>query len=124
MSLGLDDYLVWEQGGAIYEGAFTLATLDKLEEVIPEAVFRAEVATWAKRIGVEPKEIHIRAMKRKWASCSSKGRLTFDPELLKQPAAFRAEVIVHELLHLKISNHGPLFKAMGKAYLAKYGVGC
>ncbi|OIQ61283.1 hypothetical protein MOTE_03590 [Moorella thermoacetica] len=124
MSVVLDDYLIWEHGDIPYEGASALAPLDKLEEVIPEAVFRAEVATWARRIGVEPKEIHLRAMKRKWASCSSKGRLTFDPELLKQPAAFRAEVIVHELLHLRIPNHGPLFKAMVKAYLAKYGVNC
>lgn len=123
MSVVLDD-LVWEHKDIPYEGASALAPLDKLEEVIPEAVFRAEVATWARRIGVEPKEVHIRAMKRKWASCSSKGRLTFDPELLKQPAAFRAEVIVHELLHLRIPNHGPLFKAMVKAYLAKYGVNC
>ncbi|NPV73112.1 MAG: M48 family metallopeptidase [Pelotomaculum sp.] len=48
------------------------------------------------------------------------GRLTFDPALLQQPASFRAEVIVHELLHLKIPNHGPLFKALLKGYLAKY----
>ncbi|BAF60881.1 hypothetical protein PTH_2700 [Pelotomaculum thermopropionicum SI] len=27
---------------------------------------------------------------------------------------------MHELLHLKIPNHGPLFKALLKGYLAKY----
>ncbi|AGC68508.1 metal-dependent hydrolase-like protein [Thermoclostridium stercorarium subsp. stercorarium DSM 8532] len=58
-------------------------------------------------------------MKRKWASCSQTGRLTFDTELLRQPAGFRAEVIVHELLHLKVPNHGPLFKALLKAYLGE-----
>ncbi|NLO89386.1 MAG: M48 family metallopeptidase [Clostridia bacterium] len=106
----------------VFDKTSASASLDKLEEIIPETVFRTEVITWAKRIGVEPKEIHIRSMKRKWASCSSKGRLTFDIDLLKQPTAFRAEVIVHELLHLKIPNHGPLFKAMFKAYLAQYGI--
>lgn len=95
--------------------------LTPLEEVIPEAIFRAEVATWAKRIGVEPKEVHLRPMKRKWASCSRKGRLTFDTALLSQPAAFRAEVIVHELLHLKVPNHGKLFKVLVKSYLASAG---
>ena len=64
-----------------------------------------------------PREIHLRPLKRKWASCSSRGRLTFDIELLRQPAAFRREVIVHELLHLKVPNHGPLFKALLRAYL-------
>lgn len=91
-----------------------------LEETVPIEVFRSEVMAWAKRIGVTPKEIRIRPMKRKWASCSSRGRLTFDPELLRQPAQKRAEVIVHELLHLKVPNHGPLFKALLKAFLAEY----
>lgn len=36
-----------------------------------------------------------------------------------QPASVMAGVIVHELLHLKIHNHGPLFKALLKVYLGK-----
>jgi hypothetical protein len=31
------------------------------------------------------------------------------------PIAFRHEAIVHELLHLKVPNHGRLFKALLKA---------
>jgi len=88
-----------------------------LEDVIPAEVFKAEVRAWAERIGVQLHEVQIRPMKRKWASCSSKGRLTFDTDLLRQPAGFRAEVIVHELLHLKVPNHGKLFKAPLRAYL-------
>lgn len=88
-----------------------------LEQAVPQDVFRAEVEAWAKRIGVTPREVRIRPMKRKWASCSSRGRLTFSTDLLWQPADFRREVIVHELLHLKIPNHGRLFKALLKAYL-------
>ena len=80
---------------------------------------KAEVQSWAQRIGVEPKEVHVRPMKRKWASCSSNGRLTFNTELLHEPAAFRAEVVVHELLHLKVPNHGKLFRALLRAYLAQ-----
>ena len=90
-----------------------------LEETVPAELFKAEVKTWAKRMKVDPREIHIRPMKRKWASCSSRGRLTFDSDLLCQPAAFRAEAIIHELLHLKLPNHGKLFNAMLKAYLAE-----
>ncbi len=89
-----------------------------LEETIPADLLRSEVRAWAQRIGVEPREVQVRPMKRKWASCSSKGRLTFDAELLRQPADFRAEVIVHELLHLKVPNHGAVFKALLRAYLA------
>jgi len=89
-----------------------------LEEAVPSAVFKAEVETWARRIGVHPKEIRLRPMKRKWASCSSAGRLTFDTGLLRQPAAFRAEAIVHELLHLKVPNHGKLFRSLLHSHLA------
>lgn len=95
-------------------------TWQPLEETVPVDIFKAEVAAWAQRLGVEPKEIQIRPMKRKWASCSSKGRLTFDTELLHQPPAFRREAIVHELLHLKVPNHGALFKALLKTHLAEY----
>lgn len=89
----------------------------KMEELVPASIFHSEVNVWAKRIGVTPKEIRLRPMKRKWASCSSRGRLTFDTALLHEPAAFRREVIVHELLHLKVPNHGKVFKAMMKAHL-------
>lgn len=92
---------------------------DTLEQIIPGQVFKAEVLSWAKCIGVEPKEIRVRLMKSKWASCSSNGRLTFNSEILQQPASFRREVIVHELLHLKIPKHGKLFKSLMKAYLSQ-----
>jgi predicted metal-dependent hydrolase len=44
--------------------------------------------------------------------------LTFDLELLRQPATFRREVIIHELLHLKVPNHGQLFRSLLRAHLA------
>ena len=39
---------------------------------------------------------------------------------MKEPASVRAEVIVHELLHLKFPNHGKVFKALLRAYLADH----
>lgn len=91
---------------------------DTLEQMIPAQVFKTEVLRWAKRIGVEPREIRLRLMKNKWASCSSNGRLTFNSEILSQPATFRSEAVVHELLHLKVPNHGKLFKNLMRTYLA------
>ena len=88
-----------------------------LEEAVPKDVFKAEVEAWAARIGVQPKEVHIRPMRRKWGSCSTTGRVSFNDELLGQPARLRKEVIIEELLHLKVPNHGKLFKALKKAYL-------
>jgi predicted metal-dependent hydrolase len=91
--------------------------LDGLGEPMPAESFKAEVRAWAERLDVEPEEIHVMAMKRKWASCSTRGRVTFDRELLALPEPFRREVIVHELLHLKVPNHGPLFRALLRTHV-------
>ena len=79
---------------------------------------RSEVRFWSQRLDVFPKTIRIAKMTRKWGSCSTCGQLTFASDLLEQPEDFRREVIVHELLHLKVPNHGPLFRALLTAYLA------
>ncbi|MGI6379260.1 MAG: M48 family metallopeptidase [Anaerolineae bacterium] len=88
-----------------------------LEEAVPADVLRAEVDAWAERIGVAPTRVTIRPMTRKWGSCSTAGNLTFAVDLLRQPAEVRARVIVEELLHLKVPNHGGLFKALLRSYL-------
>jgi hypothetical protein len=79
-------------------------------------LFLRSVAGWAVKLKVRPREIRLRAMRRKWASCSTAGRLTFSYALLKQPAAFRRHVVVHELLHLRLPNHGRLFKQLLALY--------
>ncbi len=52
---------------------------------MPSEDFKAEVRAWAKRLDVEPAEIHVMGMRPKWASCSTRGRFTFDAELLALP---------------------------------------
>ncbi len=84
---------------------------------MPRDVLRAEIEAWARRIGVRPREVHVRPMTRKWGSCSTNGRVSFSTELLQEPAAFRRRVIVEELLHLKVPHHGKLFRSLLRAYL-------
>jgi predicted metal-dependent hydrolase len=89
--------------------------------MISSSVFKEEVIQWSKEIGVTPKELHVREMTNKWASCSTKGRLTFSIDLLSQPEKFRSEAIIHELLHLRYPDHhhSKLFKTVLNAYLSK-----
>jgi predicted metal-dependent hydrolase len=94
-----------------------MSGLSDLERRVAVDVFKAEVHKWAERVGVQPKEIHVRDMTRKWGSASTRGRLTFDIDLLWQPAEKQREVIVHELVHLKVGNHGPLFRSLVRAHL-------
>lgn len=81
--------------------------------------FKVDVFRLAKVVGVEAKEVHLRRMKRKWASCSSKGRLTFDPALLDEPNEMRVKAVLHELLHMRYPNHGRMFEMMLRTYLSK-----
>jgi len=80
---------------------------------------KQEVKDLASEIGVNAKEIHVRKMKRKWASCSSKGRLTFSTDLLNQPEDFRRKAMVHELLHMRYPNHGKMFNLLLVSYSQK-----
>ena len=82
----------------------------------PEA-FRQRVEHWAAALKVTPAQIRMQRMSRKWASCSPSGRVSFSTALLDQSASFRDYVIVHELMHLRLRNHGKLFAASIRAHL-------
>ncbi|MCK9631133.1 MAG: M48 family metallopeptidase [Methanoregula sp.] len=84
--------------------------------MISSESFKRSVGEWAEICKVEIKEIHLRKMKTKLASCSSRGRLTFDRTILRLPKDERKKIIIHELLHLKYPNHGKMFRALLKAY--------
>ena len=84
------------------------------------AAFKSEVGQWAERIRVRPRQLRLQPMRRKWASCSTRGTVSFSTEVLAQTPAFREYVIVHELLHLKVPNHGKLFKTLLRAYIPNF----
>jgi predicted metal-dependent hydrolase len=48
---------------------------------------------------------------------STAGRLTLNTDLLTLPGALAEYVIVHELVHLLVPNHGKVFKSFLTAYL-------
>jgi predicted metal-dependent hydrolase len=78
---------------------------------------RWAVRHWAARIGVKAPQVHLREMRRKWASISSVGRLTLNTELIELPKELGEFVIVHELVHRLAPNHGKVFKSFMHAYL-------
>ena len=82
--------------------------------------FAQRIRDWAARLEVRVRAVTIRKMQRKWASCSTAGRLTFDESLLSKPRDLQDYVIVHELLHVSVPNHGKLWKSLMRAYLGDY----
>ena len=82
--------------------------------------FKARVKEFAAKMDVEVKALAIRPMKNKWASCSTDGNLNFNKELLDMDKEIGDYVIVHELLHFNVPNHGKLWKILMTAYLDDY----
>jgi predicted metal-dependent hydrolase len=82
--------------------------------------FKLKVKTVAKQLDIKVKSISLRPMKNKWASCSTAGNLNFNLELLEMQKKLGEYVIVHELLHFHVPNHGKLWKSLMRAYLGKY----
>jgi len=82
--------------------------------------FKGRVMEWARKLEVGAHSIYIRPMTRKWASCSTAGTLSFNDELLEIPKGLGDYVIVHELLHFSVPNHGKLWKSLMRAHLGEY----
>lgn len=65
--------------------------------------------------------IVIRGMKSRWGSYSYRtGRLCLNLSLIKAPLACLDYVIIHELCHIKVPNHGPRFWKLVSRYAPDY----
>lgn len=82
--------------------------------------FKQKVYQWAEKLDVEINWLGVREMKNKWASCSTNGNLNFNAELLGMNEELQDYVIVHELLHFSVPNHGKLWKSLMTAHLGDY----
>jgi predicted metal-dependent hydrolase len=82
--------------------------------------FKDRVKGWAVTLGVRIRSLAVRPMTTKWASCTTDGRLTFNAELLDMGKEIADYVIVHELLHFSVPNHGKLWKSLMRTYLGDY----
>ena len=82
--------------------------------------FKAAVRDWSARLKVTPSQVRMQKMRNKWASCSHKKCVSFSEDLLKEDQDFQEYVIVHELLHLRVPNHGRLFRSLMSLYLPNW----
>lgn len=82
--------------------------------------FKARVLEWAAKLDVSARSLSVRPMRNKWASCSTAGNLSFNSELLDLDKGVGDYVIVHELLHFRVPNHGKLWKSLMRAHLGDY----
>jgi predicted metal-dependent hydrolase len=80
---------------------------------------RAEIAprldAATARAGTRYTGLTIRGQRTRWASCSSKGAMSFNWRLLLAPPAVLDYVVEHEVCHLEVLDHSPRFWALLEA---------
>ena len=80
-------------------------------------LLRERVDAWASKLRVTPRVVRVQRMTRKWGSCSAGGTITLAADLIEQDGRFQDFVVAHELLHLRVQNHGRLFNALMTAHV-------
>jgi predicted metal-dependent hydrolase len=91
-----------------------------MQDLKRKQAFKARVREWAEKLEVEIGRLGVRPMSNKWASCSTAGHLNFNAELLELDSTLWDYVIVHELLHVSVPNHGKLWKSLMRAHLGDW----
>lgn len=93
-----------------------------VDTLTPAARLRRRVDAWTVRLRVAPRVVRIQRMTKKWGSCSTVGTISLALDLDEQDPGFQDFVIVHELLHLKVPNHGRLFRALMSVHVPNWRV--
>ena len=76
---------------------------------------------WVQKTGLEPSVWRIRSMKTRWGSCNTKTRsINFALELARKDDDCLNYIILHELAHISVPNHGPEFKAILDRYMPEW----
>lgn len=80
----------------------------------------SRVSYYARKMGLAPDEIIFKRMRRRWGSCDSRRRVTFNTLMMQLTYEQIDYIIVHELAHLKHMNHSKLFHALVGEYLPEH----
>lgn len=104
------------------KGKFLIVTINKshnVEKLVKEWYLSHAKVRFAKianvqvqkfsKLNIYPSKIELREMKLRWGSCTTKGKIILNPELIKAPKGCIEYVIVHELCHLKYRDHSKKF---------------
>ena len=76
-----------------------------------EKLLPPRLTDFAQQHGFRFNKITIRNNKRNWGSCSSKNNISLNLQMMKLPNELIDYILLHELVHTEIKNHGPEFWA-------------
>lgn len=69
---------------------------------------------------VKPSGIYLQSMRMRWGSCTPKGRIILNPELVKAPKRCIEYVVIHELCHLVHHGHTRKFFELQKRMMPEW----
>ena len=73
---------------------------------------------WVQLTDLQPSGWQTKYMTTKWGTCNTKtGKIWLNLQLAKKPVECLEYVILHELAHLKVKDHGPEFVAILDQYM-------
>lgn len=76
------------------------------------------IPKWEEKTSLFCDSYNVRYMTTKWGSCNSKARrIWFNLQMVEKPIQCLEYVILHELVHLKIANHGREFMEMMNKFM-------
>ena len=92
----------------------------KYKELLEPAA-ESVLAYWSKQTGLKYSTWHSRYMKSRWGSLSVKDRrVCLNIRLAEKPEICLIYVALHEIAHVKETNHGPRFKAILSEYMPEW----
>jgi predicted metal-dependent hydrolase len=74
----------------------------------------------SKTCGLSFQKVSIRSQKTRWGSCSSRGTISLNDQLIFVPAATAEYLMVHELCHTRHMNHSARFWALVESHCADF----
>lgn len=85
-----------------------------------EQELQARTDYYAERMQLKYSSLIVRQYKSRWGSCSAKGEISYNWQILLAPLAIVDYLVVHELAHLKQHNHSPRFWALVATQIPDY----
>jgi len=82
---------------------------DSIDKIKAKKALTERLESLAKKYGFSYNRAFIRNQKTRWGSCSSMNNISLNVKLVRLPDELIDYVIMHELLHTRIKNHGQSF---------------